>query len=331
MPDRLELHFQDYDAPPPQSDVETITSFLSASVGAVGHLLGQYDLVIGDLCVTISPDVVITVQNEVVRLGLHPDQAAHLDPLGGMAGKTLVDHEWRPVALVVGWAPGHPALWTMMAMAHELSHVLGLTIEHGLAGPTASYATIADYDGAVARAVADEYRADRFAAVLCEKGFAAIDDNGQPADIWEGRRQLFASNLDTLLDSVVPAVPDLVQAVRAGQLTEEAAWMDIRVRVSEALYLLGYLEGTHATSGDTIAASQHRAADLLKPLWGPLFAHLGAANIVSAHADWLDDAATTKQIGRQGIDEIYRSLGILRQDSAQGGITLQFVTPTWVP
>lgn len=330
MPDPLELHFQDYDTPPPEGDASQITTFLSISAGAVGHLLSQYGLELGDLCVTVSPDVASTVKNEVARLGLHPDQVAHLDPLGGMAGKALVDHEWRPLALVVGWAPGRPALWTMMTIAHELSHVLALTIEHRLAGPMSDYATIAEYDGGIARAVADEYRADRFAAVLCEKGFSATDDNGEPADIWEGRRLSFAANLDNLLDTVVPGVPDLVQSVRAGQLTEQAAWMDIRIRVSEALYVLGYLEGTHATSGSTVAASQHRAVDLLSPLWKPLFAYLGATKIVPSSSEWLDDATEIRRIGREGIDEIYRSLGVIRQDTGNGGITVQFLAPTWV-
>ena len=326
----LELYLSDAQAPPEEHRA-TIAAFLSLAGDVLDKMLNQRGLNFGDLRVTVTSEVQAAVAAEVATLGLHPDQAAQPESLGGLSGKALVDHEWVPVAVVAGWSPGPSPLSTLQVVARELGHVLVITIGTALGSSRADPATVAESDEAVALATADEYRADQFAAVLCELGFKAADVNGTPIDIWELRRDSFLSTLDELLSSVVPVVPDLVQAARAGQTDPEQAYYEARNRLHDAFNLLGYLEGTFAGDGTTISASSHPAADLLRPFWEPLFAHLCSSPSVCANDQWFDDEAEVRRIGREGIDAVYRRVGLTRTDNGNGGLSLKLTSPTWTP
>lgn len=327
----LDLFFPDAQ-PPPEQHRATITAFLSFAGDVLDQMLHQRGLALGNLRVTITSEVEAAVTAEVELLGLHPDQAAQPEPLGGLSGKTLVDHAWVPVGLVAGWSPGPSPLSTLQVIAHELGHVLAITIGTALGSSRADPATVAESDEAVALATADEYRADQFAAVLCKQGLNASDENGEPVDIWEARRDYFLSVLDELLNTVVPVVPDLVQAARAGQNEADAgqAYVEARNRLHDAMNLLGYLEGTLGGDGSTISASTHPAADLLRPFWEPMFAHLANSPILPANDDWFDDEAEIRRIGREGIDMVYRRVGLARSDNGNGGMSLTLTAPTWV-
>jgi hypothetical protein len=123
----FDLHVADAQ-PPPEEHLTTIATFLAFAGDVIDEMLKQRGFNPGDLRVTITSKVQAAVAAEVEALGLHPDQAAQLEPLGGLSGKTLVDHEWVPVAVVVGWSPGPSPLSTLQVIAHELGHVLAITI-----------------------------------------------------------------------------------------------------------------------------------------------------------------------------------------------------------
>lgn len=323
-----DLHFS---VDPPADHVQNIANFAGFLADHVDQVIGGRGFAINTLRVMVTDDVPGMVVSEVAALQLHADQAAQLDPLGGMTGKTLVSPGWIPVSVVVGWQPAPSPISALQTLAHEFGHVLAIALGTHLGAPRTDPASVAESDEAVALSVADEYRAERFAIDRCAQNLTATGPDGNPVDIWEVRRNHFVASLGGLLDAVVPALPPMLLAARHQQADPGVTYRTVRDTLHDALNLLGYFEGIHKGDGSLVATSPHRAVDLMRPFWEPLFTYLAASDPVPANADWLADDAVIRKIGREGIDAIYKQLGVTRTHAPDGSMNIAFGTPPWAP
>jgi hypothetical protein len=213
-----------------------------------------------------------------------------------------------------------------MTIAHELGHVGSLTIAASLGvAPALAATSIADYDGALAIAAAEEFRAERNAIALTGQFLQAHNAEGGPVDIWAPRRAALLVALGPVLDGIIEAGERIAQSF-AGALDPAALWDQVDPLVSGAVSMLGYFEGCHAEEAAAFAVIDHPAVATVAPCVGPLFAYLSSEPVVPPPGAWLEDRARIREIGGAGIDELYRSLGLLRTDSP-GGMTLSFVEP----
>lgn len=315
-------------------EADTIVAALRSMGDAVDKILGdRYGTALGSLAVVVTADLGAIVQDRVDALGLPGRQATLAQTIGTVAGKTLVDHQQRPVAVVAlrdpAWVTFHP---TLMTVAHELGHVIELSAAAVFGSNDDGPRTLAETDAALGLSMASEFRAERIGADL-SKHFATADaSTGDALDVWASRRNGLVAGLDGILDQVVPAVPTAVASLRQGAFAgfDVDLWVDVMERLVGAFTYLGYLEGSNP--GDALtAASAHPGASLLRPFWEPMREHLAANDPAPAGGYWADDRARLAQIARDGIETVYRSLGVERIQVDAENYRVAFHDPTWSP
>lgn len=318
MPPLESVEFEFRDDPANGGEL-TVREFSGPAVATVdGVLDDRFGLERGDLRIVVAADVLAAVDDLVHSLGLPDGQAGLTEILGGTAGKTLVDERQRPVAIVAAGGSLVSAVETIAVIAHELGHVLSMTVDAALGAAWTSIETIFDVDAVAALSAVDEYRSDRFARSLCSSLLRVTDANDVPIDIWADRRTRSLASVDAQLTQLMPALPDLVADWQAGKTSDADLMADVGGRLREATLFAGYYFGAVNDDDPSISDSDHPAVSLVAPLWAPLFNHAFSSDLVPARTDWAADRAEIDRIGRDGAESIYRSLGVTRRTTPDG-------------
>lgn len=229
-----------------------------------------------------------------------------------MAGKTLISRDGLLAAVVV-----HDALardeagYVILArtIAHEFGHVLYGAVRTAAVGPVSDTAVPWEIAQIIPCLAAEEFRVDVLAAAVTSQVLKATDNTGSPIPL--PLDVDYGGVLQGALDEVLPGLPSAVERYRLSGTQEELGlmWSTIARVSEEILTLIAHVEGHRDHGPSAIAHLEHPALDLLRPLVVPFFEHVARPPIIPPVANFADDRARLKEIGRVWMD-IWRRIGV---------------------
>jgi hypothetical protein len=282
------------------------------------------------------PTVVVRVVNDVIAaskdafddLDAGTEHRTNGERIGGVVvGKAVTAHDAsRAVVLfaerAIATVGSEGVSWTMLAMGHELAHVAyacGRTaagIESQLTGSDNPELGA----GLIPVVAAEEFRCDRLALKLMGKLFSANDQDGEPVDLTVPLVGLHLGGLTEALDQVDPALPTAVWRYRTTGDGLGEMWNQVfRVSAEFAVYL-AHAEATAEIEGDVLHETVHPARDLLEPFCRPFVDHLWNGPALPKRSEWAADREALMALGREGLFEMWRRLGLHPRQMDDGGL-----------
>lgn len=269
--------------------------------------------------VRITDDVMAAGDTAREELGIAPEHRTGTERVGGVvAGKTLLDDAAERAIVLLSTdaiaAPGTDGeMVTAFVAAHELMHVV-YGAARTAAGITAELVDASsDPWGAaemVAVTTAEEYRCDELALIILDIALAVTDGVGNKVTFRDFLNGLHAEGLDDVLDLIEPGLPDTVLEYRVGRRQLGDMWWHVARTLSEFLVLLAHAQATTAADEVLLEHSAHPAAALIEPAWTPLVEHLLGTRPLPAPTEWAADRQALRDIGRSGLVEVWRRLGL---------------------
>ncbi len=311
---RLVLEFVYHGAQPADGFFEEVIRPMS---GAIGTLLEEQGVSGPMLRLITTPDVVATAAGEYETLGLGGERRTGSERVGGVvAGKCLISDDGRRACILVSdhvhqACDGESKLHAINLVAHELGHL------HYDAARIAAIGTSPDARfpweaaGIIAAVAAAEFRADRLADLLTSVALRPTDDVGEPIHPADIIGPYYLDNLPEALDALSPGVEELIWDYRVSGEGMEDMFRRVVAVTEELCIYIAHTEGHYRGPSLAIEGVDHHAAWLLEPIWRPLFDHVRSTAPVPAQNDWADDRAQILSIGREGVTETWRRLGLV--------------------
>jgi hypothetical protein len=266
------------------------------------------------LRVVASKDIMATTAIECDRLGLPADRRTGPERVGGtVAGKAL-SADGRATVIVrmesVTAIDGFGQLQAAGILGHEIGHIVYDTIRDAVVGRPADVFLPWEVAEILPVLAASEYRVDLLGNVLAETVLKPTDDNGQPVALARITGPAFRDGLDDALDTLAPGLEDRISSYRIRRLSIDELWRHV-ARVTEgALLYLAHTEASNIGEQLVVASSTHAAAELLEPIWRPLFEYLRSASPLPDNDGWSADRDRLREIGASGVTELWRRLGL---------------------
>jgi hypothetical protein len=292
---------------------ESTTSTLWAAAAGLIDLQGGR---VPDLEVWPTNDVIGTANEAEARVGGATEHATDADRIGGVvAGKTVqADDGSRAVVLVDIDAlapPGNPALvLSIFLVAHELMHVAYGSCRTAASIPPRVGWLPWDLAEMVTVTAAEEYRCDRLATTVMRVVFTATDDAGNVLDPALAVADAHRATLETALDVMDPGLPNTIYGFRTWHMSLDDMWNHVARMTGEFFVYLGHAEATATSDDPVLAGEDHPAVELFRPAWEPWVEYLRTAPLLPEKDTWLEDRQTLMDIGRDGLLEVWRRLGL---------------------
>lgn len=300
--------------PPSDGFLEDVTRTMA---GAISFLLEEHDLPVPSLRLITTPDVMATTAVVNEALGLPPDRRSGPERVGGIVGgKCIVADNLQQAAIVItdqvhGAVDGLGKLHAVNMVAHELGHLAYGAVRGAALGNFPSVRLPWEVAGVIAVNAAEEYRVDQLAAVMTSVVLSPTDSNGNAVSPSAVILPGWLDNLPNALDEVVPDIEGVIWDYRNRRVQLDDLWHRV-VMTSEGIALyLAHTEAHHHQENAVVESVEHPAVDLLEPLWRPLFDHLRTSDLILDVDDWPHDRARLHEIGRTGLAETWRRLGIV--------------------
>lgn len=267
--------------------------------------------------IVAAGDLIEAIAREGASLGLPQEREAGLERVGGeVAGKCLQSSDGQAATIVIPVAiatatDGHAQLLGASILSHELGHVLYAASRNEVATPIEAAWLPWELAEAVGLTAAEEYRVNKLGNLMAEQLLQAQDDAGAEVHVSSIVGPGYLSGLPKALDEVTPGLEEVIFTYRVSGSDLEGMWNTVARTTSGIALYLAHTEGNSAQGeGHTIASCDHPGVGLLEPLWRPLFDHLAASPLLPAAEEWGADRARLREIGLDGLTEVWRRLGL---------------------
>ena len=296
-------------------------AFVSAAASSLwsvaSHLFEDRGLVVPEVKVVVTDDIMAVADRENAALGLDADRRSGVERIGGVVGgKTMCsDSGDRAVVIIASALAGDPEgaakYWAAGTIAHEYGHLLYGAARIGAIGRTENVWLPWDIASMIGVLAAEEYRVNRIGHALVDQALPATDETGAPVSLASIVGWRYIASLIEALDSVVPGMSDVVNAYRTHQTTLDEMWAQV-VRISEEITLYCAHAETHYDGEVALfeLLPAHPGRELLKAVWEPLATHFDATQVLPQPEEWAADRKQIEQISKKGWMDAWNRLGL---------------------
>jgi len=328
---RLELVVEPAGAQVPDTFVAVVTTMFNV----VTELLIDRGLEVPQTRVVATTEMLAAIVRKGELLGLPPDPRLGLERVGGMvAGKCLQSTDGRAGIIlsfdeIHGEDPfGH--ILSGVLVGHELSHLVYGAVRNAEVVPAPDSFLPWDVAEVTALLAAEEYRVDALAHAMAQAVFNPTDANGDRIEIASILGPMWWDALPGALDAIWPALPDKVWENRCHATPLDELWNAVGSASAGIAVCLAHVEANTLEENLAIEGVEHPAAELLEPLWRPLFAHLQGSPVLPEAGAWEDDRRQLRDIGLTGFTEVWRRLGLSARPEGET-FYLSVDEPPWSP
>ncbi len=306
------------------SSTELLTSVSQTMGAAVGQLLLERGLEAPEVRVVVARDIMAATAVEGERLGLSPDRRSGAERVGGVVGgKCLMSHDHQVAAIIIGdtliaATDGAAQLMGASILGHEFGHLLYDIAKTAAIGPTPDVGLPWEVAGVIAAEAAEEYRVDLLGNALADILLQPTKESGEEAHVAQLTGPLYTEGLSAALGEVSPSLEEEIFAYRRGLLDMGDMWQTVVHRSEGIVLYVAHTEANNRGDGLVLEGVDYRAAQLLEPVWRPLFSRLAEAPTLPEQGAWESDRRCLLEIGLAGFTEFWRRLGLAARPEGEG-------------